>query len=110
MRTLRIVRKKSFVGRLIPYFIIVGINKDCIDAGDMAYPIQNGEVIELEVGDKVFCVAAVADTTTGWVTSKPLFFPGGMDDIELELVTKYSWTKGSSYELRVLRRVKKWRF
>lgn len=101
MRKLIVTRRKSFVGALIPYFCIVGIGKTEVDDSDVQYPIRNGETIEIEVGNQPFCIVVVADTSTGLAFTEPIFFAAGEEHIAAELITHYSWTKGSSYELKV---------
>lgn len=103
MRRIRITRIKSFVGALIPYYCIFGMGKNHVDKEDTKFSIKNGETIEIEVGNQMFCVVVSAKTSTGSVVSAPFLFPDGEADIEVELITNYSWVKGSSYELRRLR-------
>lgn len=102
MRKIRITRKKTFVGSVIPYICTIGIGKEFVDEEDGRYAIKNGETIEIEVGSQSFCVVISANTSTGSVTSKPVVFPEGEENLDTELITKYSWIKGSSYELRCI--------
>ena len=99
MRHLIITRKKSFYGALIPYFCIVGIGKANVDETDFQYPISNGKTIDLEIENCQCCVVVGTNTSTGTSISKPYIISEGTEDVNLELVTKYSWVKGSTYEL-----------
>ena len=99
MRKLTITRKKAFAGAIIPYYCIVGVNKDTVDDNDTQYSIKNGETISVDVSEQKLCVVVAANTSTGSVVMPPYLIEEGLDDISLELVTKYHFIKGSSYEL-----------
>lgn len=110
MRCVKITRKKNFFGALIPYFIFVGypkteidpLNPDDIwnfpDTSDVK--ITNGQTITISIQDEKCSILAWADTSTGAASSPAYFIDEGTIDIELELVTQYSWIHGSQYVLR----------
>ncbi len=109
MRCVKITRKKSFFGALIPYFIFVGYPKaeinpldpddtwDFPDTSDVK--ILNGQTITVSVRDEKCSILVWANTSTGAASSPAYLIDEGSTDIELELVTKYSWIHGSQYEL-----------
>ena len=99
MRKLTITRKKSFVGAIIPYYFIIGENKESVDANDTQYPIKNGETISIDVDDRKFCIVIASNTSTGAVVMPPIICDGGTNDLSFELITKYLLLKGSRYEL-----------
>ena len=110
MRYVKITRKKSFFGALIPYFIFVGypkteidpLNPDDIwdfpDTSDVK--ITNGQTISISIQDKKCSILVWANTSTGAASSPAYFIDEVTIDIELELVTQYSWIHGSQYVLR----------
>lgn len=110
MRYVKITRKKSFFGALIPYFIFVGypkteidpLNPDDIwdfpDTSDVK--ITNGQTITISIQDKKCSILVWANTSTGAASGPAYFIDEGTTDIALELVTQYSWTHGSQYALR----------
>ncbi len=100
MRKLIIARKKSFVGSIIPYYCIIGINKDNINHDDTQYVIKNGETISINISEQKFCIVVAANTSTGHVVIPPFLIEDGINDVSLELITKYHWIKGSTFELR----------
>ena len=100
MRKLTITRKKSFAGALIPYYFVIGKNKETIEDGDAQYIIKNGETISVDVDEQKFCIVVMANTSTGSAIMPPFLIEDGSDDISLELVTIYHWLKGSRYELK----------
>ena len=109
MRHIRITRKKSFFGALIPYFIFVGYPKaeinplepddiwDFPDTSDVR--ISNGQTITISITNGKCSILILADTSTGVASSPAYLTDEGTTDIELELVTKYSWVYGSKYVL-----------
>mgnify|MGYP003533675734 CR=1 FL=1 len=99
MRTLTITRKKSFIGAIIPYYCIIGVNKDNINDDDTQYAIKNGETISVSMSEEKFCIVVAANTSSGLVVMPPFLVEKGNDDVSLELVTKYNLTKGSTFEL-----------
>ena len=110
MRNVRITRKKSFFGALIPYFVFVGypkteinpLNPDDIwdfpDTSDVR--ILNGQTISVSIPDGKCSILVWANTSTGAASSSAYLVDERAADIELELVTKYSWICGSQYVLR----------
>ena len=100
MRKLTITRKKSLVGAIIPYYCIIGEDKEFVDANDTQYPIKNGETISIDVDDRKFCIVIASNTSTGVVVMPPFICNGGTNDVSLELITKYHLLKGSRYELQ----------
>ena len=110
MRYVKITRKKSFFGALIPYFIFVGypkteidpLNPDDIwdfpDTSDVK--ITNGQTITISIQDKKCSILVWANTSTGAASGPAYFIDEGITDIALELVTQYSWVHGSQYVLR----------
>ncbi len=100
MRKLIINRKKAFAGAIIPYYCIVGINKETVDNNDIQYGIKNGETISIDVSEQKLCIVVAANTSTGTVEMPPYLVESGSEDVFLELITKYHFFKGSSYELR----------
>ena len=110
MRYVKITRKKSFFGALIPYFIFVGypkteidpLNPDDIwdfpDTSDVK--ITNGQTITISIQDKKCSILVWANTSTGAASGPAYFIDEGTTDIALELVTQYSWVHGSQYVLR----------
>lgn len=117
MRCVKITRKKSFVGSLIPYSIFVGYRKaesdprnphdewdfpDTIDART-----ANGQTVTIPVRDEKCCILAEVNTSTGAARSTVYTIDEGSTDVELELVTRYSWIHGSQYVLRPVEAAKK---
>jgi hypothetical protein len=110
MRRLKITRKKSFFGAVIPYFLFVGYRKAETDPlnphDEWDFPatsdvkIANGQTLEISIRDEKCCVFVETDTSTGIVCSPKYSIDEGTADIELELVTQYSWTRGSRYVLK----------
>ena len=110
MRCVRITRKKSFFGSAIPYFLFVGYRKAEIDScnpqDEWDFPatsdvkIANGQTLEISIRDEKCCVFVEADTSTGIVCSPKYSIDEGTSDVDLELVTRYSWIHGSQYVLR----------
>ena len=110
MRDLRITRKKSLFGALIPYFIFIGDRKAEADpcnpenkwdfSDTSGTKIANGKTVTIPIRDEKCCVFVAADTSTGIVCSPVYSIDEGTADIEFELVTLYSWTRGSKYLLR----------
>ena len=110
MRCVKITRKKNFFGALIPYFIFVGYPKteidplnpddvwDFPDTSDVK--ITNGQAITVSIRGEQCSSLAWADTSTGAASSPAYLIDEGTTDIELELVTQYSWIHGSQYVLR----------
>ena len=110
MRCLKITRKRSLWGALKPYFIFVGYPKaeidplnpdDVWDFPDTSYvKITNGQTKTISIQEKKCSILAWAVTSTGAASSSAYYIDEGTTDIELELVTQYSWTHGSQYVLR----------
>lgn len=110
MRCVRITRKKSFFGSAIPYFLFVGYRKAEIDScnpqdewdfpGKSNTRIANGQTITVPIRDEKCCIFVEADTSTDVVCSPKYYIDEGTSDIELELVTRYSWIHGSQYVLQ----------
>ena len=109
VRCVKITRKKSFVGALIPYFIFVGYPKAEIDPlnpdEDWDFPetsdikITNGQTITISVQDGKCRILVWANTSTGPASGPAYLINEGTADIELELATQYSWIHGSQYVL-----------
>ncbi len=109
MRCVKITRKKSFFGALIPYFIFVGYRKAEIDPLDphdeWGFPntsdvkITNGQTITIPIRDEKCCICVEANTSTGATFSPAYIIDEGTVDVELTLVTRYSWIHGSRYVL-----------
>lgn len=110
MRYVKITRKKSFFGALIPYFVFVGYPKAGIDPLDpdeewdnpdvSEIKIANGQTISISIQDGKCSILIWADTSTGVVCSPAYQIDEGTVDIELMLVTQYSWIHGCQYVLR----------
>ena len=100
MRKLIITRKKSFFGAIIPYYCIVGKDKDFVDDKDIQYLIKNGETISIDIDDRMFCIVIASNTSSGTVIMPPYVCDGGTNDVSFELITKYHIFKGSKYELQ----------
>lgn len=110
MRCVKITRKKSFFGALIPYFIFIGYPKteiDLLNPDDVwDFPdtsdvkITNGQTITVSIRDEKCSILVWANTSTGAASSPAYLIDEGTTDIELELVTQYSWIHGSQYVLR----------
>jgi hypothetical protein len=110
MRNVQIIRKKSFLGAWIPYFIFVGYPKtktDPLDPDDRwDFPessdikISNGQTITISVQDGECSIVVWAQTSTGAAGGPAYYIEKGTTDIVLELVTQYSWLDGSRYVLR----------
>ena len=109
MRRLKITRKKSFFGSAIPYFLFVGYRKAEIDScnpqdewdfpGKSNTRIANGQTITVPIRDEKCCIFVEADTSTDVVCSPKYYIDEGTSDVDLELVTRYSWIHGSRYVL-----------
>ena len=112
MRRLTIIRKKSFVGSVTPYFLFVGYRKTEVDPDDPEaewdFPdssdakIANGQTVVIPIRDEECRVIVWANTLTGAASGPAYSIDAGTTDIELELVTQYSWIHGSKYLLRPL--------
>ena len=110
MRCVKITRKKSFFGALIPYFIFIGYPRTQIDPLNpddiWDFPeksnikINNGQTISLDIKEEACSIVVWADTSTGMASGPAYRIDAGTSDIELELVTQYSWRNGSTYILR----------
>ena len=110
MRRLTITRKKSFVGSVTPYFLFVGYRKtevdpddpeaewDCPDTYDAK--IANGQTVVIPIRDEECRVIVWANTLSGAASGPAYSINAGTTDIELELVTQYSWIHGNKYLLR----------
>ena len=109
MRRLTITRKKSFVGSVTPYFLFVCYRKaevdpddpeaewDCSDTYDAK--IANGQTVVIPIRDEECRVIVWANTLSGAASGPAYSINAGTTDIELELVTQYSWIHCSKYLL-----------
>ena len=96
MREIEITRKKAFAAALIPYVCVIGDDNN----SDKEYTIKNGKSIKAEIDNKVCSVIVVANTSAGIVFSNKLFIEEGEDDIFLEIITHFSFSKGCALELK----------
>ena len=109
MSRLTITRKKSFVGSVTPYFLFVCYRKaevdpddpeaewDCSDTYDAK--IANGQTVVIPIRDEECRVIVWANTLSGAASGPAYSINAGTTDIELELVTQYSWIHCSKYLL-----------
>lgn len=110
MRSVQITRKKSFFGALIPYFVFIGYPKAEIAPSELDdvwdYPeessisINNGQTISFAIKDTECNLVIWADTSTGMASGPAYHINAGTRDIQLELITQYSWKTGSRYILK----------
>lgn len=111
MRKLSITRKKSFAGGMIPYFCIVGIKlldfkvemkQSSGSIGEFyenLHRIDNGAEVTIEISDEETTCFIYSDTSTGPAYSDEITIEAGHLDVAYVLETKYSFIKGSQYQL-----------
>lgn len=111
MRKLSIKRKKSFTGGMIPYFCIVGVKlldfkvemKDSTGSIGEFYEnlhrIDNGAEVTFDICDEETTCFIYSDTSTGPAYSDEITIEAGHLDIAYLLETKYSFIKGSHFQL-----------
>jgi hypothetical protein len=63
------------------------------------HAIANGEEITIEIENSETTLFVFARTSTGRILSELVTIETGSADISYQLVTTYSWIKGSSYQL-----------
>jgi hypothetical protein len=114
MRKLTVTRIKKFTGSFIPYYCVVNTTLDefrnyvklrnsaHIDHDEIInsmHAIANGEEITIEIENSETTLFVFARTSTGRILSELVTIETGSADISYQLVTTYSWIKGSSYQL-----------
>lgn len=110
-RTISIKRIGHFAGCLIKYFCILNVNiqdfQEWVDDNedtehryaDNSYPISNGKKIVIDIDENENTLFVVADTSTGIAYSNMIIIEAGYSDQVYLIRTKYSFVKGSSYQL-----------
>ncbi len=112
MRRLTIHRKKHFVGSLITYNCVLNKNLETFGAyidslsdneldelEKSLITIKNGQTITIEIDEIKNYLFILAITSTGPAVSNEITIEPGTEDIAINLITKYTIFKGSSYKL-----------
>ena len=106
MRKLVVKRKRSFVGGMLPYLFVVGIDFSEFEKmseeekDSVCFDISNGETMEIEISNeasKIFAIAAIAN---GVALSDEMLIEAGSQEERIEIITKYSFIKGSKLILK----------
>jgi len=106
MRKLIIKRKRSFVGGMLPYLFVVGIDFSEFEKmseeekDSVCFDISNGETMEIEISNEASKIFAIAATANGVALSNEMPIKSGNQEERVEIVTKYSLIKGSKLVLK----------
>ncbi|MBE5813916.1 MAG: hypothetical protein E7320_01745 [Clostridiales bacterium] len=108
MRNVQITRKKSFVGIALSYTIVVAYPKADAPATEDVWSyedagmtsITNGQTITLPIQDGKCGIFVEVPKTFGFKREAAFLIDEGTADVELELITKFHWTRGAAFLLR----------
>jgi len=111
MRNLTIFRKKSFVGSMIPYHCVFGIdindfkkhfevkNNGSVENGVAILNVKNNERVTTQIPNEETTMFVLAITSSGNSYSDVLQIESGNEDISIVLETNYNFAKGSTFKL-----------
>jgi len=106
MRQITIKRKKHFAGCAIDYYCILNIKiQDFIQIVDndkfekyasSILPLKSGKEITIEINNDYNTIFVIAYTSSGITLSNEIIIEEGRSDKTYKLITKYSFSKGST--------------
>lgn len=106
MRKLIVKRKKSFVGGMLPYLLVAGVEvsefskmNDEEKENTICWEIANGESLEIDIPKDADRIFALSVTSGGCCYSNEMKIQEGNDGEKIEIITKYNLFKGTTLTL-----------